>query len=317
MAELPLLRRFPALSHVPRAQLGTLPTPVQPITLANGRSLWIKRDDLTGAELGGNKVRALEWLLGDVAEDDLVLTVGPRGSTHALATAFYAQALGAQPIVIRWQQQMHPAARSADTAIRRRRASLWEAGYVPVAYLMAAFSRAMGDKHWIPAGGTSTLGVLGYVNAGLELAEQVERGECPTPDEVVLPLGTGGTVAGVWLGLCIAGLRCRIRAVRVAPRVIASRGRVARLIQRTRNFIEGMTHEPVPSPWLDDLVADGGYYGGGYGRPIAPSPHEAALASIGVRLDDTYSRKAFAAAAARDSGNVLFWLTFDGRLLQD
>jgi D-cysteine desulfhydrase len=315
VAELPLLRRYPALSALPYAPLGNFPTPVQRVTLPGGRSLWVKRDDLTGDELGGNKVRALEWLLGGVGPGVSVLTVGPRGSTHALTTAFYAKELGAMTLVMRWNQEMNAAARVVDARLRQV-ARVADRYWVPLAYLGAIVLRRM-HYHWVPAGGTTPVGILGHVNAGLELAEQIGRGECPTPDEIVVPLGTGGTVAGVWLGLCIAGLRCRVRAVRVAPRIIASRARIARLIQRTRKLMEGLTDEPVPSPWLDDLVIENDYYGGGYGHAIPPSPGEAALAEAGVRLDDTYSRKTFAAAVARSSDTTLFWLTFDGRLLQD
>jgi 1-aminocyclopropane-1-carboxylate deaminase/D-cysteine desulfhydrase-like pyridoxal-dependent ACC family enzyme len=315
VAELPLLRRFPALSGIPRAALGQFPTPVSRVELGDGRGFWVKRDDLSGATIGGNKVRALEWLLGRVRPGDEVLTVGPRGSSHALATAHCAQRLGANTTVVRWNQEMNPAARSVSNRIADV-ARLVDVGSVVAAYVAAGWIRLRSNVRWIPAGGTTPLGILGYVNGALELAEQIERGECPKPDEVIVPLGTGGTVAGIALGLRITGLRCRVRAVRVAPRIIASGGRIARLIQSTRHLMEAVTRAPVPSPWLEDLVVESHYYGGGYGRPIAPSANEAALGAMGIRLDDTYSRKAF--TAVHGAGGVsLFWLTFDGRLLQD
>jgi hypothetical protein len=59
------------------------------------------------------------------------------------------------------------------------------------------------------------------------------------------------------------------------------------------------------------------YYAGGYGRPTRPAVEEVALAPLDVRLDDTYSRKTFAAAVDAPPGEALFWLTFDGRLLGD
>src|SRR5687768_18564085 len=102
---MPLLRRFPALERLPRAPFGTFPTPVQRLP---GGSLWIKRDDLSGRRMGGNKIRGLEWLLGGLRPRDRVLTVGPRGSTHALATARYASGMGAAVTVVRWNQVMNP-----------------------------------------------------------------------------------------------------------------------------------------------------------------------------------------------------------------
>ena len=67
MAELPLVRRFPALSEIPRAAFGTFPTPVERVALGDGRTILVKRDDLSaGRRAGGNKIRGLEWLMGDV-----------------------------------------------------------------------------------------------------------------------------------------------------------------------------------------------------------------------------------------------------------
>ena len=310
MPDLPLLRRFPALAGIPRASLGTFPTPVERVALSGGGSVWVKRDDRTGAALGGNKVRALEWLLGALQHGDHVLTMGPTGSTHALSTAFYAHQLGARTTVVRWNQEMNPAARAVDERLRRE-ARVIDMRNVVFAYMRATLEAfVLGRPRWIPAGGTTPLGILGYVNGALELAEQIERGECPAPDEVVVPLGTGGTASGVALGLHIAGLQCRVRAVRVAPSIIASGARVAWLIQRTRSLMEAVTREPVPSPPRDRLVVDDDFYGGGYGRPLANPPE-----APGLRLDDTYSAKAFAAARSA-SGSTVFWLTFDGRLLR-
>src|SRR5687768_9535431 len=107
-ADLPLLERYPDLARIPRVRLTTLPTPVEPLLDAapNG-TFWLKRDDLTSASLGGNKVRALEFLLGGVRRGDLVLTIGGEGSTHVLATAYHAARLGAGTHAIRWKHEMH------------------------------------------------------------------------------------------------------------------------------------------------------------------------------------------------------------------
>ena len=95
---LPLLLRYPSLSWVPRVRLGAFPTPVERVPRAPG-PLWIKRDDLSGTPLGGNKVRSLEFLLAGLGAGSEVVTSGARGSTHALATAVYGRALGDDMIV--------------------------------------------------------------------------------------------------------------------------------------------------------------------------------------------------------------------------
>lgn len=315
MADLPLLRRFPALARLPRASLGTFPTPVTRVTLDDERTLLVKRDDRSGVPVGGNKIRALEWLLGGLRAGDEVLTVGPRGSTHALATATYAAQLGARATVVRWPQEMNPAALRVDARLRAI-ARVIDASNVVSAYATAWRLRSTSRTRWIPAGGTSPLGILGYVNAALELAEQVTRGECPPFSVVVVPLGTGGTAAGIALGLRLAGIRAGIRAVRVAPRIVGSAGRVLWLASRTARLIERQTGERVQRVDREDLLILNDYYAGGYGHAIGRVTDEQALSRHRVQLDDTYSRKTFA-AAVEAPGESVFWLTFDGRLLED
>lgn len=314
--ELPLLRRFPALAQLPRAPLGTFPTPVTRVAFDEDRTLLIKRDDLSGSAIGGNKVRALEWLLGSVQPGDQVLTIGPRGSTHALATATYARQLGAEPTVVRWPQEMNPAAERVDARLRAV-ARIVDCSSVVTAYATAWRLRVSSRVLWVPVGGTTPLGILGYVNAALELLDQQARGECPPFSEAVVPLGTGGTAAGLALGFRIAGGVAGVRAIRVAPRIVGSGVRVTWLAMRTARLIERLTGETLPRLNREtDLLVLSDYYAGGYGRAIRPMVEEVALQRHDVHLDDTYSRKAFAAAVDAPSGEAVFWLTFDGRLLQ-
>ncbi|HYD54258.1 MAG TPA: hypothetical protein VEA99_16605, partial [Gemmatimonadaceae bacterium] len=115
----PLERRFPALAALPRAELlldDDIGTPVERSAAAD--ALWIKRDDLSAPRLGGNKVRALEYLLAGVGAEARVLTVGGLGSTHALSTVRHAQFLGARVTVLRWRQEMNDAARAVDARLR-------------------------------------------------------------------------------------------------------------------------------------------------------------------------------------------------------
>ena len=315
-ADLPLIRRFPALATVPRAALGTFPTAVERVQTPSG-TLLLKRDDLSAERVGGNKVRGLEFLLGGLAPGERVLTVGPLGSTHALATAVHAGALGARVTVVRWPQEMHDAARQVDARIRAE-AEVLDAWNVTFAYLAAFALRARSGARWIPAGGATPLAVLGHVNAALELVEQILAGECVEPDVILVPLGTGGTAAGLALGLRIAGLATRVRPVRVVPQIVGRAARVASLANSGARLIERLTRERLPRLRPSDVAVEHAFFGGGYGRPLQPRPPgEDALAASGVRLDDTYSRKAFAAAAASAGKRPMLWLTFDGRLLQD
>jgi 1-aminocyclopropane-1-carboxylate deaminase/D-cysteine desulfhydrase-like pyridoxal-dependent ACC family enzyme len=317
VADLPLLRRFPALASLPRVSLGRFPTPVQRVTRDDGRILLLKRDDLSGDVIGGNKVRGLEWLLAGVRSGDEVLTVGARGSTHALSTALLAAQLGAQATVVRWNQEMNPAARVVDERLRAA-ARVVDARFVTAAYLVAGAIRLRRRVRWVPAGGASPVAVLGHMNAALELAAQIEESDAELPEEVYVPLGTGGTAAGLALGFCVAKLGIRVVAVRVVPGIVARRSRVLGLASRAAALVERVTGESVPRVPHPALVIEHGFYGGAYGRPLPGIPYEEELLLRNrLRLDDTYSRKAFAAALRSRAQRAMLWVTFDGRLLQD
>ena len=317
MADPPLLRRFPRLAALPRASLGRFPTPVHGVTRDDGRSLLLKRDDLSGDVVGGNKVRGLEWLLGDVRPGDTVLTVGARGSTHALSTALLSRHLGASATVVRWNQEMNSAARVVDERLRAS-ADVIDARLVAAAYLVAGAIRIRRRVTWIPAGGATPVAVLGHLNAALELTEQIAAGDVELPEEVYVPLGTGGTAAGLALGFRMAGLGIRIVAVRVVPGIVARRSRVIGLANRAAAHIEHLTGDRIPRLSAADLTIEHAFYGGAYGRPLPEIPQEHdLLRGRDVRLDDTYSRKAFAAALRSRAQRTMLWVTFDGRLLKD
>jgi 1-aminocyclopropane-1-carboxylate deaminase/D-cysteine desulfhydrase-like pyridoxal-dependent ACC family enzyme len=317
-----LARRLPAALAIPRLSLATLPSPVVALRgegLPAG--LWIKRDDLNAPEVGGNKVRALEFLLAPVPAGATILTVGGEGSLHILATAWYGKAAGLKVDAIRWPHEMtsvaHLAAERAAALCNRvtTRTS-------PLAGMLDATVRRMrGGMHWIPLGGSSPLGALGHVCAALELAEQVDRGECPPPGHVVTALGSGGTAAGLLLGLAIAGIPARVVAARVGPRTGVDHWRVMHLARQARRLLQQVTGEKLPPLDGSRLLVTHDVYAGAYGRPLprAESLTAGLERDTGVILDPTYSGKSFVAAvdiAATVTSPTLYWLTFDARSLR-
>jgi D-cysteine desulfhydrase len=328
---LELFARFPSLASVGRVALGAFPTPVECAKIAGVRgALWIKRDDLNARRLaetdarcaGGNKLRALEFLLGRVARGDTVLALGGDGSTHVLATVALARQLGAHTMAIRWQHDMNDVARHVDRRARELADSVRsERGPIRAlarGWLAARRGRRSGVVWRIPPGGASPLGMLGAVNAGLEVAAQVARGEAPVPSHVVLPLGTGGTAGGLALGFAIAGLETQVVGVRVVPRIVSNHRRVLRLAHRCARFIERTTGAGVPRVRHRDVRVLHRYFGGAYGRPLdaAREVRDVVERATGVILDETYGAKAFAAAAdlaQTTDATILYWLTFDAR----
>jgi len=316
--DIALYRRFPALRQVPRVRLCVLPSPVLHATNAHPR-LWIKRDDLNADAFGGNKARSLEFLLGEVRAGDTVLTIGGEGSTHVLSTAAHARKLGAHTVAMRWKHDMNPGAVRVSEIIAGS-ATGTLSGNAVFSIARALAHRFRHPVHYVPLGGSTPLGVLAQVNAALELAEQIAAGELPAPERVVLPLGSGGTTAGLALGFAIAGLETEIVAARVAPRFAANARRVAGLVNSARALIHRLTGARVAQVPRGMVRVVHDVFGEAYGRVLPRAEDAAAFLfdTHGIRLDSTYSAKAFVAALAhareRD-GPTLFWLTFDGRCL--
>ena len=316
--EIPLVRRFPALARIPRVALTNAPTPVAPLADISP-SLWIKRDDLSADPLGGNKVRSLEFLLAPVRPGDRIVTVGSAGSTHALAVATYGRLLGGRVLVGRWRQTMNPTAAlvSARVAEAADRAPVFRS--TVGAYAWGTLQRMRG-AHWVAAGGSTPLGILGHVNAGLELVEQIDAGALPSPRYVVVPLGTGGTAAGLALAFAIAGKHIVVVGARVVPRIIGRHARVMRLARATVRLIGRRTGEQLPDMRDDAVRVVHDAYGGSYGAETAAARAAAQRleAATGIRADASYSAKGLQVAldlAGRET--TLFWLTFDPRTLNE
>jgi D-cysteine desulfhydrase len=315
-----LIARWPRLHHsLPRVDLRVRETPVERWEL-DGTTLLVKRDDLTTPTLGGNKARALELLLEGVGPDDVLLTVGSTGSTHALAVAHFAARLGARTEVITWPQEEHDVSRA--TAARLREIARVTAARTPATAMLRAVSRRLLRRvRWIPAGGSSPLGALGHAAAAVELADQLARDAAPAPDTLVVPLGSGGTAAGLLVGLVLAGLPTKVLGVRVVPRVVANRRRVLGLARRAAALFG--ERAGVMAPFVDDarFAIEETQYGGAYARETRASrtSQQLVLAREGPALEGTYSAKALAAALAHaraaPAERVLYWLTFDGRWL--
>jgi len=317
-----LISRWPRLAEtLPRVDLHVRETPIEQWDL-DGVALLAKRDDLSTPTFGGNKARALELLLAGVSPDDTLLTVGSTGSTHALAVALFGEQLGARTRVFTWPQEEHDA--SLATSERLQTMAQVTASRTPVTAMLRAYLlRLTGGKHvrWIPAGGSSALGALGHANAAVELADQLARASAPAPDTLVVPLGSGGTAAGLMVGLALAGLPTRVLGVRVVPRVVANRRRVMRLARAAAARFGSLAGVATPRIGEDRLVIEQAQYGGAYARETDASRAALALvrAAGGPSLEGTYSAKALAAALTHaqtsPAERVLFWLTFDGRWL--
>jgi 1-aminocyclopropane-1-carboxylate deaminase/D-cysteine desulfhydrase-like pyridoxal-dependent ACC family enzyme len=322
-----LAERWPRLEQLARVSLTTLPTPVHALPTIARRldaGVWIKRDDLSAPRYGGNKVRKLEYLLGEAQRRaaDTILTTGAVGSHHVFATALYGRQLGFSVHAALSPQPYHRHVEEQLRADLGVGALLYPAAGLPkVARKLAELAlklRLQGRKPFlIPHGGSTPLGTLGYVNAGLELAQQIDAGLCPDPQAVYVACGTCATAAGLALGLAAGGVRTEVVAVRVTEVLFANRLNLRRLVHGAESLLRSI--EPqfprVGGVALDSLVLSDQEFGRGYGlsTPVAEAAAHVAE-SEGIILDATYTSKAFArllldADTARRGQNLLFWHT--------
>ncbi|MEJ2677675.1 MAG: pyridoxal-phosphate dependent enzyme [Gemmatimonadota bacterium] len=321
-----LFRRFPPLAErLPWLRLGSGVTPVERAAADFPAALWVKRDDLTGSAYGGNKVRKLEFLLADARRRGCgrLITGGAFGSHHVLATTLYGTGAGFQVTAVLYPQQVTPHVREVLGAIHGLGAQLRYCRHMallPASLRLARLARYGDAPYAVPPGGSSPVGALGYVSAGLEMAEQVSDGAMPPPDFVHVAAGTLGTVAGLAIGFALSGLEARVVGVKIVPDYVASLRALRRLVRATLAVLAGAGATDLPS--TDDIIGrvelKGGYLGQGYGRPTAAG--EAALerfSDLGLGLDPTYTAKTAAAvldALASTPGVHLFWHTLSAAM---
>ncbi len=213
-----------------RLKLAHLPTPLTHSAALDelvGAEVWVKRDDMTSGAAAGNKIRKLEYLLADALAQraTLIITCGALQSNHARAAAICAAELGLRSLLfLRGSEPSLPPPSAnllLDQLVGAEVRLITPEDYRRRAELMAAAAvelRGQGQRPYIiPEGGSNGLGALGYVAAMAEVEAQMRAGQAggPTPFDAVLhACGSGGTAAGVALGLarhCVA-----LRAIAIA-----------------------------------------------------------------------------------------------------
>jgi D-cysteine desulfhydrase len=307
-----LRERFPLI------ELADLPTPIQPAGQAGAAlgcdDLLIKRDDLSAADYGGNKIRKLEFLLGDALAQrrSHVVTFGGLGSNHCLATALNCRKLGLACTAVLTTEPVTAAvrrtlARHLELGTRIRLAE----GYGDVRRQADAAIAAAGagQTYEIPFGGSSAVGALGYVNAGLELAAQVRDDPAVEPDMIYMACGTAGSAAGLAIGLELAGLRTGVAALQVTPESMRLDAVAQRLLGELAGWFE-------PEPQRGTRLAEAAWgrirlrteqLGDGYAAPTAAGREALQLwqQATGLPASLTYTAKALAGLVADARAGLL------------
>ena len=248
-----IFEQYPLLKErIPYVQLGEFPTPIKHLRHLGKEigtdSLYLKHDGLSGLIYGGNKIRKLEFLLGDALGKGAkeVLTFGFAGSNHALATAVYAQKLGLKSISILLTQPNAQYVRRNLLLSHVYGAEIHHfknkmTAYIPTTLMLLWKRLKQGAfPYIIGPGGSTPLGTIGYVNAGFELKEQIASGLMPEPDKIYLPLGTMGTAVGLTIGLKAAELKTRVVLVRVVDVKYGNKEKFVKLFNKTLALILSM-----------------------------------------------------------------------------
>lgn len=330
---LTLFRKFPQLvARGHYVSLGVNPSPIEHCQALEGAEakapkLYVKRDDKVSSVHGGNKARKMEFLLGQATAKGagLIASGGATESNQALALAVFCRHLGLDLDLVLWKHPPGIDARARQLKLEKLGATVrWARGSVSFGLLLGwRFLRASmrarcgsGRHSWlILPGGSNSWSSLAYVNAGLELAEQVQQGQAPCPDAVYVPVGSGGTMAGLVVGMRLAGLSSRVVGVQVADPPFCTSGAVCRLANRTLQSLRAWGCE-VPTDLRIvrshfSFLRD--YRGQGYARrTVAGQGAVQRAAQVGLRLESTYTGKAFAAfldaaASATTRDNVLLF----------
>ena len=299
-----------SLADFPRVKLGLFPTPIHRLERVSSllhTNVYIKRDDLTGVGLGGNKVRKLEFLLADAQQKGagLVFTTGGAQSNHAMLTAAAAGKLGMEAILILKQRGvterlgnqllehlMGTEVRFMDTD-----------DYADIYAEMDRVGKERGVPYYkIPCGGSNALGTLGYVACAEEI-----RGQGMKFDHLVCAEGSGGTMAGLVLGakLFLPGTRVYGMMVDTDPFDVIT----LRLMREAAELLEADIAVSGEDFTLRDLC------GPGYAIPSEEGNAAVELMAReeGIFLDPVYTGKAFAGllqmareGAFREDDRVLF-----------
>ena len=320
------------IDDIPRLGWLVEPSPVSEVaSLAEALGLgWlgVKRDDLLPGLHGSTKVRKLDTLLAAPPWRDAPawMSVGALGSGHLVSCVAAAHVLGRELHAhLFWQQPGSTVLDNLAVTAAGATSLRWSRSRVRMvlgrpslglAMLRDARPARVGGALFIPPGATTPAALVGVVRAGLELASQVRAGALPAPEHLYVALGSGGTAAGLAVGLGLAGLDTTVHCVSVVESALSSNRRLRGLVRGLVHHLEARGCGRItPAPWT--VVR--GFVGQGYGVPTLEGRRACTvMARHGVPLEPTYTGKALAglmaAAPELRGARVLFWNTRRGPL---
>ncbi|HHY45245.1 MAG TPA: pyridoxal-phosphate dependent enzyme [Firmicutes bacterium] len=298
-------RLHAALESRPKVRLGHFPTPLSRLSNVERHlareHLYLKRDDLTGVSLGGNKVRGLEYLLGDAISlgADVVITGGGLQSNLCSLTAAACAKVGLRCVIVHNDMRPEPGAIAGNMLLNAIFGSeevfigrVSEEERAAAMDGLAAELRAQGSVPYVIHNGASTpMGALGYVSAALELFKQSQTLGLGL-QHVAIVGAMGGTASGLVFGAAALGAPFHVHVISVEYPENELRRRITDL---TRGIEEMLGIQP-PVPPAEVMTIHDRYLGEGYGIPTPESREAARLLAIheGIILENVYTSKTVA-----------------------
>ncbi|MBT9779977.1 pyridoxal-phosphate dependent enzyme [Clostridium sp. MCC353] len=323
------------LGRRPKAKLGFFPTPfykLENLSEKLGVNLYIKRDDFTGMSLfGGNKIRKLEYLIGEAVEQgcDYVFTYGATQSNHAMQTVTACRRYGLHPVIylvaivkpdeedirsnLLLDRIMGAEIHIVEMLEGETEADAEERSFVMAREHIARLEKEGHKCYDVPMGGASPAGSLGFVEGFVELEEQLEQMNLKM-DYIFHATGTGGTMAGLAAGKKLVGSAAKIISVNVSEKNSGYPAKCAELANDSLKLIgtERLVDEK------EDIHTDLNYYLPGYEIPNQGATEAIRMLAReeGLFLDPVYTGKAFAGlidyirtGKVEQGSNVMFWHT--------
>lgn len=290
------------ISYPNRLSFAHLPTPVQPLDRLSkelaGPRIWIKRDDLTGFGLSGNKIRKLEFVLAEALQQkaDTVITCGGIQSNHCRATVLACARLGLKVhLVLRGESPTVPAGNLlidylGGAEVGFFSASEYDERYEKLFPALAEKYAANGRKAFlIPTGASDEIGLWGYVAATDELHRDFDRLGFE-PGHIICATGSGATQAGLAVGVHLAGIQSQVTTFNVSDDAETFR-------QKIRGDIAKWEERYGIQANLGNLPINiiDGYVGPGYAKatPEIFDTIRRVARTEGILLDPVYTGKAF------------------------
>lgn len=288
------------LNPPPRFQLAMTPTPLEMLSLTpaprSGIEIFIKRDDQTGSELSGNKVRKMEFILYDLIakKSDIIITCGGVQSNHCRVVAALAARVGLDcELILKGRPATLPDGNFLLNKLFKARMKIitekeYEKDIEGILIKRARALKKRGRRPYIiPEGASTPLGVWGYLLAGLELKGQLDKAGI-SADYIVCAVGSGGTYAGLYLASLYLKWPVRILGFAVCRNTDYFKGKILSLVEQFSDNYK-LNLKPDPSR----IFIDDNYIGPGYAKISRREADfiKSVAANSGIILDPAYTAK--------------------------